>query len=163
MADREATPAPPPGRPEVPVATLAHMCNLTTRRIQQLAKDGVIPKARRGRYDVVASVRAYCAWMQERATGRAADVSDLRQQTAEEQLRKLRAENDARAGRLVPLDDVIAEARESSQIIVAALEAIPGRVAPELVDLDDPVAIARVLKREIRATRASIAAHLKDS
>ncbi|VAW66172.1 hypothetical protein MNBD_GAMMA11-2557 [hydrothermal vent metagenome] len=36
--------------PLYPSATLAHLFNLSERRVQQLAKEGVIPKAQRGKY-----------------------------------------------------------------------------------------------------------------
>lgn len=53
--------------PLYPAKTIANLFNLTERRIQQLAKDGVIPKAAHGKYDLVGSVRGYVKYLQERA------------------------------------------------------------------------------------------------
>lgn len=43
-----------------PIESLAKLLDLTPRRVQQLAKEGVIPKpATRGQYDIIPSVVAY--------------------------------------------------------------------------------------------------------
>ena len=50
------------------VAVIARFLNLTERRVQQLARDGIIPKAEKGKYDLVRCV----------AGGRARDFSSVR-------------------------------------------------------------------------------------
>lgn len=52
--------------PSVDVGTLAKLFNLTAVRIQQLAKDGVVTKTERGRYDLWSSIRGYIKFLQER-------------------------------------------------------------------------------------------------
>mgnify|MGYP001012716662 CR=1 FL=1 len=52
--------------PTVDVGTLARLFNLTAVRVQQLAKDGVVIKAERGRYDLWASIRGYIKFLQDR-------------------------------------------------------------------------------------------------
>ena len=42
-----------------PVRVIARLLDLTERRVQQLASEGIIPKASRGKYDLVESVRRY--------------------------------------------------------------------------------------------------------
>jgi len=51
----------------VDVQTLAEMLRLTPRRIQQLAREGQIPKASRGRYPLIESVRGYVDYLNELA------------------------------------------------------------------------------------------------
>ncbi|SES66017.1 hypothetical protein [Paracoccus homiensis] len=75
-----------------PVGTIAKLFNLTERRVQQLSKEGVIPKTAQGRYELVPAVQGYVRYLQERALG---------QQPAEgaidyhaEKARKTRAEAD---------------------------------------------------------------------
>ncbi len=77
--------------PSVPVSTLAKLFNLTERRVQQLARDGVIPKPEKGRYDLIACVQAYIKYLQERATGRG-DIEP--QDTYIERARLLKAQAD---------------------------------------------------------------------
>jgi phage terminase Nu1 subunit (DNA packaging protein) len=52
--------------PTVDVGTLARLFSLTAVRVQQLAKDGIVIKAERGRYDLWASIRGYIKFLQER-------------------------------------------------------------------------------------------------
>ena len=56
-----------------PIAVIARLLDLTERRVQQLAQDGVIPPAartgpERGRYDLVSAVRGYVRYLREQAT-----------------------------------------------------------------------------------------------
>ena len=41
------------------IVAISKLLKLTERRVQQLAKDGIIPKAERGKYDLVSSVHGY--------------------------------------------------------------------------------------------------------
>lgn len=63
--------------PTYPAEFYARLFNLTDRRIQQLASDGVIPKTARGKYPLLGTVRGYVAFLQERALSPAAIDGDL--------------------------------------------------------------------------------------
>lgn len=52
-----------------PVSVIAKLLNLSERRVQQLSKDGVIPKADKGKYPLVESVQAYVKYLYDRAYG----------------------------------------------------------------------------------------------
>lgn len=45
-------------------ALIAKLLNITERRLQQLAKDGVVPKAARGKYPLAGCVRGYVTYLQ---------------------------------------------------------------------------------------------------
>ena len=96
--------------PSVPVATLAKLFNLTERRVQQLVREGILPKPEKGRYDLIACVQAYIKYLQDRATGRG-DIEP--QDTYAERARLLKAQADktelevkAMNGELVATDQV---------------------------------------------------------
>ena len=40
-----------------PIGVIAKLLDLSERRVQQLSREGVIPKAERGQYDLIGSVR----------------------------------------------------------------------------------------------------------
>jgi len=42
-----------------PIGVIAKLLDLSERRVQQLSREGVIPKAERGQYDLIGSVRGY--------------------------------------------------------------------------------------------------------
>jgi phage terminase Nu1 subunit (DNA packaging protein) len=47
--------------------TISKLLDLTPRRVQQLSKEGVIPKLDRGRYELVPAVRGYIRYLKERS------------------------------------------------------------------------------------------------
>ncbi len=49
----------------VPAKFLAELLNISQRRIQQLAKEGTIPKAERGQYPLLACIKGYVSFLQE--------------------------------------------------------------------------------------------------
>lgn len=56
------------GAPTYPVSTIAKLLLLLSdRRVQQLTKEGVIPKAERGRYELAPAVQGYIRYLQERS------------------------------------------------------------------------------------------------
>ena len=59
-----------------PVSTIAKLLILTERQVQSLAKDGVLPKAERGRYVLVPVVQSYIRYLRERAIGGGMGGSD---------------------------------------------------------------------------------------
>lgn len=62
---------------KVNVKELAKLLNVTQRRVQQLAKDGVIPKATRGEYPLLPCVEGYIAFLQETSKKIGGDNKDL--------------------------------------------------------------------------------------
>jgi hypothetical protein len=52
-----------------PVGTIAKLLMLTERRVQQLSNEGIIPKAERGRYELVPAVQGYIRYLGDRNLG----------------------------------------------------------------------------------------------
>ncbi len=115
-----------------PVSTIAKLFDITERRVQQLAKDGVIPKPEKGKYELVASVRGYIKYLQERAYGKEISHSDahfektrlLKAQAdiAEIELKKLRR-------KLIAVDDVELEWASLVMAFRSRLLAFPNKAA----------------------------------
>src|SRR3970282_753223 len=53
-----------------PVAVISKLLDLTPRRVQHLANEGVIPRAEKGRYELVPAVRGYIRYLRDRSIGR---------------------------------------------------------------------------------------------
>ncbi len=70
-----------------PIDTICKMLDLTDRRVQQLAKEGVLPKTEKGKYDLVGCVRGYVHYLRDRALGKDADLDGFQWRD-----RKLKAE-----------------------------------------------------------------------
>ena len=73
-------------------ATIAKLFELDERRVQQLAKAGVLPAAstRPYKFDLLPTIKAYIKHLREKANGKEAKTAD----TAKAEADKLRAEAD---------------------------------------------------------------------
>lgn len=91
-----------------PVGTIAKLLLLTDRRVQQLAREGVLPRGEKGRYELVPAVQGYIKYLKDRAIG-----ADLPGDEGDHKRRLLKARADIAemeaerlAGDLVPVDQV---------------------------------------------------------
>ncbi|MFM9889606.1 MAG: hypothetical protein ACKVOE_03030 [Rickettsiales bacterium] len=93
----------------IPVAMLARLFNLTERRLQQMAREGIIPKPEKGKYDLIGCTRAYIKYLQERATGRDIEPQDAyleRARLLKAQADKVELEVKNLNGEVVPSEQV---------------------------------------------------------
>jgi phage terminase Nu1 subunit (DNA packaging protein) len=121
----------------VDVNQVASLLNLTPRRIQQLSKDGVIPKPERGRYHLAGCIRGYIAFLQksvDAAKAKAAQpvIVDLQRERA----RKTAAEAElaemelaVRRGDFVAVSDYEAALARVLDRLMARLRAMPVRLS----------------------------------
>ncbi|WP_246032538.1 terminase small subunit, Nu1 [Thalassobius vesicularis] len=121
--------------------------------MQQLSREGVIPKATRGQYDLIGSVRGYVRYLREQAVRAQAGAPDY----AVERARLIRAradlsemEAEARRGALIAADDI-----EAAWIAVLAqlrtrLLALPDRLAPVVHAQESPAGVREVIREAIR-------------
>ncbi|WP_254900904.1 terminase small subunit, Nu1 [Maritimibacter sp. HL-12] len=116
---------------------IAKLLDLSERRVQQLSREGVIPKAERGQYDLIGSVRGYVRYLRDQAARAQAGAPDY----AAERARFIRAradlaEMEAEEKRL---SLIAADQIEAAWIAVLALLrtrllALPDRLAPQAFD-----------------------------
>mgnify|MGYP001137317088 CR=1 FL=1 len=117
-----------------PIGVIARLLDLSERRVQQLSREGVIPKAERGQYDLIGSVRGYVCYLRDQAAKAQAGAPDY----ATERARFIRARAD--------LAEMEAEEKRRSLIAVEQIEAawisvlallrtrllaLPDRLAPQ--------------------------------
>lgn len=57
------------GKATYPVNVIAKLLDLSIRRVYQLTNEGVIPKAEKGRYELVPAVQGYIRYLRDRAIG----------------------------------------------------------------------------------------------
>lgn len=117
------------GLPEVAGETLGALLNLDARRIQQLVKQGVLPKVRRGKYDLIPCAQAYIRYLQAQddldGLNPAAEKARLDKERADEVAMK----NDVTRGKLLRRAEVEAAWIAAMGNMRARLLAIPAKVA----------------------------------
>lgn len=143
-----------------PIAVIAKLLDLSERRVQQLSREGVIPKAMRGQYDLVGSVRGYVRYLRDQAAKAQAGAPDY----ASERARFIRARADLaemeaaeKRGAVIPAADV-----EAAWIAVLArlrtrLLALPDRLAPLVHAEASPAGVRDTLRGALREALEELA------
>src|ERR1700744_5731074 len=135
-----------------PLSTIAKLLNLTERRVQQLAKEGIVVRDGKGKYDLVGSVRGYVKYLQDRSLGK--DLAPIDSHI--EKARLLRAQADktelevkALQKNLLPVTQI----RMSWMMMLSSFRSrmlsIPAKTAHLLAPIDDNAEIERILREQI--------------
>lgn len=145
--------------PSHTVGTIARLLLLSERRVQQLSKEGVIPKNQHGRYELVPVVQAYVRFLQDRAMGRQGP-DDYHKEKA--RLIKLQADRaqldlDQMESRLVQAEDVVQAWENVLQAFKSKLLAIPTKAAPVIASETVPGQVQQILEDLIGETLAELA------
>lgn len=149
----------------VTAAELSEKLNVTPRRIQQLVQRGVLPRAKRGQYDLVACAIAYIRFLQEAVGAKASTDGDGEQVSTKEQRAKLlslqvRREEIALAKDESSLMAVADHELVLSSLVIevkAAVNAIGARAAGKVVGEPDVVKVQSFIDAEARLALAALA------
>ncbi len=119
-----------------PVGVLGAVLSLGARRIQQLAKSGIVVRLGRGRYDLLASVGRYIGWLHdqldEKDVALAADYQDSRARRENANAALAELELGERRGALLRRDAVVAAWQEIILMCKEKLRAIPSKAESQL-------------------------------
>lgn len=124
---------------------IAKLFELDVRRVQQLAKEGILPAAsqRPYKFDLLPTVKAYIRYLRDRANGKEAKTAD----TVKAEADKLRAEADLKQskakiaelqlkeleGKMHRSEDVEAMTNDLVYTARSMIMALPGRLAMDVV------------------------------
>ncbi len=113
----------------VGVDQICTILQIERRRVQELAKEGVLPKASRGKYDLVGCIHAYLAFLRkgQRTPAGVINLDELRKRKtlADTELAELALE-EAR-GEVVPRDVVLEVLGDSLTRLRSKILALPSR------------------------------------
>lgn len=149
---------------EVTEAELAEYLGLSTRRIRQLFKEGIVIKSQRGKYDLKASVNKYINTLRDREKNQNENLEKLKISKEAETLMHERLKK--RKTELVVLQmekkmhtSADVEYFWNAMVMSAKsrLTSIPVKVAPSLVGLEDRKEIQTILKREVTEALSELA------
>lgn len=124
--------------PTYPANFYARLFGVTERRVQQLAKEGHIPKAGRGEYPLLGTVKGYVAFLQESLRG-GGESKDTRTALQEEKVKLTRAQRekidieiDKVTGELIPQDEYYLELSTTLKTVSATLSSLSDVLEREL-------------------------------
>ncbi len=120
-----------------PKETIANLLNITERRLEQLAKQKIIPKAGRGVFDLGSTVQAYVRYLQGLSSGalKAGEPSELDRRLME--ARVLERESKARQAkyRADAMEQNLRKTRLHTELPQKLREKLTERnCAPQLID-----------------------------
>ena len=138
---------------EVTEKELSEYLGLSDRRVRQLATQGVVIKSRRGRYDLKASVQGYINQLKQgggeglEKIKVAKEAEQLKHEQAKRRLTELKVQKAER--KLHAQEDVEYLWNSAAVSVKSRLTAIPTKIAPSLVGIEDRKEIQAILKREV--------------
>ena len=140
--------------------TIGELFDLSERRVQQLAKEGVLPAAstRPYKFDLFLTVKAYIRYLSDKANGKEAKTAD----TAKAEADKLRAEADLKQskakiaemqlkeleGKMHRSEDVEAMTNDLVYAIRSMIMALPGRLAMDVVQTESASEASALIRTE---------------
>ncbi len=133
------------------IQAIAKLLKLSERRIQQLAKEGVIPKAERGKYDLIGSVQGYIDYLKAKVGGEFTAEEVLKNKNKLLKAKAELAEIDKMkaSGELIPKEEVKRTWLELVQKVKQKLLSIPNKVAPVVVTIKSINEIKLILQDKI--------------
>ena len=133
------------------IQAIAKLLKLSERRIQQLAKEGVIPKAERGKYDLIGSVQGYIDYLKAKVGGEFTAEEVLKNKNKLLKAKAELAEIDKMkaSGELIPKEEVKRTWLELVQKVKQKLLSIPNKVAPIVVKIKSINEIKLILQDKI--------------
>jgi phage terminase Nu1 subunit (DNA packaging protein) len=145
MGDRKIMASPPTHS----LDTISKLLDLTPRRVQQLAKEGVIPRAERGRYELVLAVRGYIRYLKERSLNPGVisfDEVRARKTAAEAEMAEL--ELSERKKQLVPMEDVAEKWLELISTCRTKILSMPAKLAGVVAVEDNPAVCKSIIEEQ---------------
>ncbi|GGB62715.1 hypothetical protein GCM10011316_38250 [Roseibium aquae] len=132
---------------------IAKLLDLSERRVQQLSREGVLPKATRGKYDLIGSVRGYVRYLRDQANKAQAGAPDY----AAERARFIRAradlaemEAEEKRGSVIAAEEVGTAWIAVLALLRTRLLALPDRLAPQAHELSNVGDIRNLIRAAIR-------------
>jgi phage terminase Nu1 subunit (DNA packaging protein) len=146
--------------------TIARVCNISERRVHQLAKEGIMPKAEKGRYAFLRCVTGYIQFLQARVDGSGVKMPHIEDskgrklaaeaEMAELELAKGRAE-------VITIGDHLKVINLVFDLLKSGILAMPTRIAPNLVTATDVRSIKSLLEADLAAVLADLSQAVADS
>lgn len=137
----------------VDTQSLANLCGVSTRRIQQLVNNGNIPKpVKRGEYDLIKSIQTYIAHLQKNtASGGIAAAAEQKKRLLKAQADKAEIELAQIQKELVLIEDVGKEVDKLFSNFKQKLLSLPNKLCHQIIILEKPTESKALLEREIKS------------
>ncbi len=144
-----------------PISVIASLLDISERRVQQLSRAGVIPKAARGRYELIGSVRGYIRHLRDlniKGESGTADYGTERARLVKAKADLAEMEASQMRGDLLPAPDVTAAWTEIVALMRSRLLVLPDKIAPVVHETTSLNQARDVIKKAVYEILTEIAA-----
>ena len=149
---------------------IARLFDKSTRRIQQLTQDGVLPTEQTPngrRYDLLPTIKRYISYLEARAekqqpqsmTQKLEAKLDAEIKYKKAKADKAKLELDELKGQMHRAGDIEKLTNELVFSVRSMLLALPGRVAMDLAGINKPVEVSQYMARHVEALLNQLAQH----
>lgn len=133
-----------------PVNTIAKLLNITERRVQQLARENIIPKANKGKYDLVGCIQGYITYLQNTISqGECKDLKHERTRLTKFQADKALIDLQIIQGKAILIPDVEKQVANMISVVRTKLLGLPTKLAPIISNENDTNVIENIIKDNI--------------
>lgn len=153
---------------EVSVAELASVLGISSNRIYQLSKDGIIQQSRRGHFILSSAVQGYNKFLTKAIPDeddikieKTKKVADAHLKAAKARIAKLEA--DELEGKMHRSEDVEALTEDMIYTIRGALLALPGRLAVDAAAASTAAEASDVIRKEVYLIMKELSEYKYDS
>ena len=146
---------------EVSGDVLANCLGLTPRRVQLLAKDGVLVKIRRGVYCLEQSVQGYISYKLDslELSQEQKSLDEIRADHEAWKMRKTQIAVRLMEGKVHRAEDVERLWTQCAAAVRSRLLGIPIKVSPEVAGIEDAGEIQKIIQREVAEALNELAAY----
>ncbi|MCZ8520140.1 MULTISPECIES: hypothetical protein [Paenibacillus] len=130
---------------------MADVLNLSARRVQQLAEDGVLIKSARGKYKAAESIQNYIKSIQDRGGGGDGEADYFHERALHERAKREKAELElaVKRGDLHRSEDVEFVMNDMVAAFRSRILALPSKLSPQLIGKMDLAVIQSLLTQEV--------------
>ena len=154
---------------------MAKFFNITSRRLEQLTADGVLPTIKvnkQGRcYDFIPTTQRYIKYLQDRASGKEKNLTlaekEMAKLDAEIMYKKAKAEKakleaDEIKGKMHRAEDVKMMTEDLVLTVRSSLLALPGRLAIDILQARNSQEASKIIRREVLGVLEHLASYEYD-
>lgn len=155
------------------VDVIARLFGKTSRRIQQLTQDGILPTEETPsgrRYDLLPTIKRYIKYLEERAEQKQPQsITDKQEKKLDAEIKykqakadKAKLELDELKGKLHRAEDIEKLTNELVFAVRSMLLALPGRVAMDLAAIQTAPEVSKYMARHVAVLLDELATHEYD-
>ncbi len=136
---------------EVNTSELACVLGITGRRVRQLVEDGVLEKISTGCFLLCKSVQAFVAGVNQKSKPTKTDEDRAEAEVSLKKAKAIKAVLEAKElqGKMHRSEDVEAITGDLILFMRDRLSALPGRLAVDVAEVDNPAKVAEIIKNEV--------------